>query len=540
MKINYMIRYSWHTLVNRQDRLFTLLNILAVTATMAILVGLSGLLVSFHNYTEAVLQKMPLCIEIFKSKDSLIKDLQEVESEIQKLPGYENLYKIVPTNLAFLSKNGFPCNVRGCTLSPQENIILHDIENQSVQFLSKEALSQPFDEIGLIVSFDFLRRLGYIAENAYYERPETWQKELLPHNIFVQMIAKNSMGVVSNVIVPIPIVAIVPNLPRAEYMITEDFYNITLHWQHEFQYMLKDRHNQLLVTPKPEILQAYWTLTDDELSWLEENEDILSLYQQALQIKLTLEFVEVEDDYEQRLIATPLFIGTKLNTEQLNNLHSMLQKNEELQNIEQYNTVSHTIESQSWSDFPPITHKHQYIQAALYMKDRNNIIPALDELRTIGLFASSTIEKYITTFNNQEAFFKTATFVIFSLILFLSSIVLFSTFYSSLLRKRHEIGIFKAYGASNFLVFILLYIQSTMIIITGCILGIYSGCKMGQFLSARINAFSNLAEGGLIFLLPQQYILQLIGILIATCWIAIFIPSRIAMSIDPAEVVRAS
>ena len=56
MKINYMIKYSWKSLIYKQDRLFTLLNIIAVTATMTVLVGLSGLLVSFQVYTESVLQ----------------------------------------------------------------------------------------------------------------------------------------------------------------------------------------------------------------------------------------------------------------------------------------------------------------------------------------------------------------------------------------------------------------------------------------------------------------------------------------------------
>ncbi|HPY75025.1 MAG: FtsX-like permease family protein [Planctomycetes bacterium] len=538
MKINYMIKYSWKSLIYKQDRLFTLLNIIAVTATMTVLVGLSGLLVSFQVYTESVLQKLPLCIEIFKSKDSLVQDLKEVEPQLNALVGFDALYKIVPTNLTFLNTNKIPYNIRGCTLSPHENFIIKDIFDIPVQFQSKEKLEQPFDEIGLIVSFDFLKKLNYLPEEAYFEKKETWKSEQLPKQLKILVTETNTSGNITSIPLPIPILAIVPNLQRAEYMITEDFYNLTLHWQHEFQYMLQDRNKKKLVELQPEIRQAYWILTDEECFWLEDHPDIIALYQQYVSVKLNIEFTETESGYEQRLTVNPLSEGMKLTLDQLNTLYQSLQQNKELENLGMYKTKTKDMYVRSWSDFLPIQHQHQYIQAALYMKERHQILSTLEELRTMGLFASSILERYIKTFENQEKFFKNALIIVFGLVLFLSSTVLFSTFYSSLLRKKKEIGIFKAYGASNFLVLMLMYIQSTMLIIVGCGLGIYVGEKIGKFLSIWINSFASLSDTGLKFILPHEYLLNLIILLVITCWIAVFIPSQIAMSIDPAEVVR--
>jgi len=64
------------------------------------------------------------------------------------------------------------------------------------------------------------------------------------------------------------------------------------------------------------------------------------------------------------------------------------------------------------------------------------------------------------------------------------------------------------------------------------------GKKIGKFLSIWINSFASLSDTGLKFILPHEYLLNLIILLVITCWIAVFIPSQIAMSIDPAEVVR--
>ena len=168
--------------------------------------------------------------------------------------------------------------------------------------------------------------------------------------------------------------------------------------------------------------------------------------------KLNIEFTETESGYEQRLTVNPLSEGMKLTLDQLNTLYQSLQQNKELENLGMYKTKTKDMYVRSWSDFLPIQHQHQYIQAALYMKERHQILSTLEELRTMGLFASSILERYIKTFENQEKFFKNALIIVFGLVLFLSSTVLFSTFYSSLLRKKKEIGIFKAYGASNFLV----------------------------------------------------------------------------------------
>lgn len=124
------------------------------------------------------------------------------------------------------------------------------------------------------------------------------------------------------------------------------------------------------------------------------------------------------------------------------------------------------------------------------------------------------------------------------MILFFAGVVLFSTFYTSILRKKKEIGIFKAYGASNPLVLVILYVQATIIAFIGSISGTIIGIQVGRIFCSWINTFTSLAKIDLIFTIPFTFIFILTGIVFFFCYLAIYTPSKIAISIDPAQVVR--
>ncbi|NUM34789.1 MAG: FtsX-like permease family protein [Candidatus Brocadiae bacterium] len=535
-----MLSYSWKAVENRQDRIFSLLNVLSVTATMLILISLSGLLYAFKNYSESILNKLPLRIEIFKPKDTLLQDLSEIESKILRLSGIQSFHKRVPTLVSFVGSGKTTgissSSIQGCTIPDNEPYSLVDIQGRSVRFFSKEEMKSPFSEIGFIISFDFLKKLGHLGQNVYFEKKETWKEKNLPTYLTIKVDQKSDSGIPIAMELNIPIIAIVPVLERGDYMITEDFYNLLLNWNHAFRYMLKDRNNQPLVKIEPEIVKAFYVLTQEEGEWIENNGEILSLYQRQMPMKIYLDFAEIEGKFESRLVIEP--VSQRLDFAKLSELEFNLRSHSMLKNLAHFQKEEKNLEVQDWKRFLPIEYRHQYIQASLYLRDRKFIHETLESLRSMGLFASSPLERYLKTFSRQESFFTGATIVIFSLVLFLSSVVLFSTFYSSILRKRKEIGIFKAYGASSFLVLILFYIQTTVIVFLGCISGIAIGFQTGIFLSKSLNHFAHLSQGGLEFSLPLSSVFGLTSVMLLTSWIAVFIPARIAISVDPAEVVR--
>jgi len=542
-----MFRYSWNAVWNQKDRIFSLLNIFSVTMTMLILVALSGLLHGFKEYTEAVLNKLPLRIEIFKAKDALIEDLGQAEKKIASLPGFQAMYKRVPTFVSFLDAKDRIVDGRsslsGCTMSPLEPLGLMDIHQKPVAFLSKQQLSQGreqpslFDEIGIIVSFDFLKKLSYLPPDAFVDKPESWQKIELPTHVRMLITEGQTLTTVSGVELPVPVIGIIRDLQRGDYMITEDFYNILLNWRNPWRYMLVNRRHEPLVLPQPEIIKAYYILTEEELQWVEQAE-ILSVFEQKYRIKIFVETWETEEDFENRLNIVPEFSASVLKKEWLDEFEQKLRTYEAMKGLTQRKEEHRSFRVQTWDDFPKIEQKHQYMQATVYAEHRTYIEKMLESLRTLGLFASSPLEDYLQTFARQERFFVGATVLIFALVLFLSGVVLFSTFYSSILRKKREIGIFKAYGASRFLVLMLFYIQSTLIIIIGCGTGILGGMECGKILSQWLHSFVKVGDAALVFGLPPEYTAILTGVMFMTCWIAIFIPARLATAIDPADVIR--
>jgi cell division protein FtsX len=539
-----MVRYSWKAVWNRKDWVFSSLNMVSVSVTMLILVCLTGLLFAFKDYSSQVMDRLSLRIEVFKSKDALVADLADMEKQITGQAGVRAMYKRVPTFLAFYNATGKLVSgqsIRGCTVQPQEPWTLLDIHNRPVSLKSKQELTVstqkvvPFDEIGILVSFDLLVKLEYLPADALFDKPESWKETSLPPQLKLYVHEKQTT---QGIDLPVPIVGIVPDLYRGDYVITEEFYNVLCNWNHAFQYMLWDRAGKPLVTPQPQISAAYYVLTDDQQQWLEQNTRILDVYQEAMSVKLFAEFWDGTNGFEQRFNILPLDSGQNLNPAVLAELEQRLRTHGPLQNLGLRQDKKGEVTVREWQDFPAMERRHQYIQAAVYVEHRDRMEAVLDALRSLGLFANSPLERYLKTFARQEQFFTAATVGIFTLVLFLSGVVLFSTFYSGILRKSKEIGIFKAYGASRLLVLVLFYLQSTIVLGVGCLLGVFGGIQTGKVLSRWLTHFTKSQDALLTFQLPPVYIVALVAIMLLTCWASIFIPVRIATSIDPAEVVR--
>ena len=192
----------------------------------------------------------------------------------------------------------------------------------------------------------------------------------------------------------------------------------------------------------------------------------------------------------------------------------------------------------TWDDFNNLDFSRQYMQATVYLENRKYIRDVLSYLRTMGLFASSPLEAALNTFEQQEKFYLWATVAIFSLIVFLSGIVLFSTFYTSVQRKKKQIGLLKAIGASNILVTLLFMIESALITIVSAPFGVLIGQYIGIFAGKWINSIAKFEGSGIQFGLPQEYMAVIIGGVFVCSWMAIFAPIRMAAKIEPAQAVK--
>ena len=542
-----MASYSWKTIFNKQDRIFSILNIISVAATMLILIALTGLLVSFKIYSEKILDKLPKRIDVFKTKNALKEDFSKIEPEIKKIKGVKSIYKRIPTFINFIVNNeGYKIekNFKGSTIDPREPFPIKDIHGKNISFFTKEKLNSHFDEFGIIVSFAFLKDLGYLEDEVLFTKPKSWQNKNLPEKLEIKVLEK---GKEDPVILPIPIIGIAPRLKRANYLVTQDFYDVICYWKNSFYYMLKDRNNKPLVPAKVKITKAYYVLTDDQSYYLEEKDYILDSLSQSLNVRMGIEFWSDKNNYEQRLVIKGSNIDDTLNIKKLNELDKKLRKLNELKNLAKMKKIGSKLDIEKWEAHLPINKgiytdskasKQKSVAASIYLKHRNLIRPTLEQLRAMGLFANSPLERYLRTFEQQEKFFTMATIGMFTLILFLSGVVLFSTFYSSILRKKNEIGIFKAYGASNFLVLLLLYIQSNIIIAMGAVLGIFGGFQIGDFSGMVLSKFAHLEGEGLSFTLSNTYVVILCAIMFFVCWLAISIPARLATSVDPADVIK--
>jgi ABC-type lipoprotein release transport system permease subunit len=543
-----MLRYSWKSVWNSRDWTFSSLNLLSVAMTMLILVALTGLLQAFKNYTNQVMEKLPLRIEIFKSKDALVEDLSDIEKHIGAVGGVKAIYKRIPTFLSFVNANERvltgQSGIRGSTVLPAEPWGLIDIYGKPVSLLGKREIADatnkptPFDEIGIIISFDLLIKLEYLPATAIFDKADTWQQITLPQQIKLYVQEQNAAVSAGGMELPVPIVAIVADLYRGDYAVSEDFYNVFSNWQNAFAYMLCDRHGKPLIAPEAQTVMAHYVLSDEQQLWVEKNQQVFAAYQESLGVKILAEFWEDQNGFEQRLNILPNRSGERLNKQLLEDVENRLRAYAPLENLGPRQEKREQVTVRNWQDFPSIVAKHQYMQAAVYVAHRNHLEAALDRLRSMGLFANSPLERYLKSFARQEQFFTAATVAIFALVLFLSGVVLFSTFYSSILRKNKEIGIFKTYGASRLLVLSLFYLQSTILLGIGCLVGIAGGIEVGRLLSSWLSRFTQASGTVMLFQLPPAYVAILVAIMLGTCWLAIFIPVRIATAIDPAEVVR--
>ncbi len=173
----------------------------------------------------------------------------------------------------------------------------------------------------------------------------------------------------------------------------------------------------------------------------------------------------------------------------------------------------------------------------LYAKTRNDILPLIHNVRSLGLKADCALEDYLKDYKQQEIFFMASAGGICIVMFFFSGVILFSTFQALILRKLKEIGILNACGASHFLVYRIFFLEAILIsalsTFFGSIIGSWAGIQTSYFIQKE-------------FVLPDTtwYILSpsfltivfVFGLLF--CILVTFFPIRIAVKSDADFLIR--
>ncbi|WP_190615249.1 ABC transporter permease [Tepiditoga spiralis] len=152
-----------------------------------------------------------------------------------------------------------------------------------------------------------------------------------------------------------------------------------------------------------------------------------------------------------------------------------------------------------------------------YLKQKNQFFIFVDDIIDIGLKVTSGIVKIINSF------------LYFGLIVGILSISI--TTIKSVEERKRIIGMMKAIGYTNNMIFGVFFIESTFVILTGIIIGIVSGIITSYQIYKVF--FSNLS-----FKLPMKSLLLMGLIFYIISIIFTFFPARKASKISPAESMK--
>jgi cell division protein FtsX len=247
MRTIYTLKYVWRDLWHGANRAFTLINLVAIALSMAVLVVLLGSFLAFRRNGEQLMDRVGLSIEIHAGAGQTISG--ERKEKLHKLPGIASLAWWTPTIFLFYSQQGRLCDgIRGRTIELSDPLLdtLRDIRNQKkIGFMSKQELKTSYDELCIIVPFLMLKQLGYVPQAATLHQPETWQNQPLPTRIRL-LVKENSPGAVAND-VELPVLGVVPDIEGGRYLIGKDCYRILgYNWHNSLRPLLTDRQGQPL------------------------------------------------------------------------------------------------------------------------------------------------------------------------------------------------------------------------------------------------------------------------------------------------------
>ena len=244
MKFSYILQYIWKDLWTRNNRPFTLINLIAITIATAILVLLCGAFLAFKKHGNQIIDKQGLSIEI-RSKEGFVIS-KKLQKKLKNLSGLSAINFWTPFNFLLYDKNGAPFDKgSGRTIDLNDHILkgIKDITTgQFIKIKSSKELNSSYDELGIIVPFLLLKQLEYLPSNANYKKTNSWKKSSLPKFLKIYVKEKNSNT--PGLHVKLPIIAIAPKIEGARYLMTKDCYKIFNNWKNEYRKFLCDRYRE--------------------------------------------------------------------------------------------------------------------------------------------------------------------------------------------------------------------------------------------------------------------------------------------------------
>lgn len=248
MNTSYIVRYIWRDIWHSVNRPFTLINLIAIGISTAVLVLLAGGFFAFQANAEKVMDKLGLSIEVTAREERVISD--EVRQKLGKLPGMSAISWWTPIRFLFYDKGErLHEEIEGRTLDMKDPVVssFQDFRTKEpIRFKTKQELGKDYyDELGFIAPFLVLKQLGYIPPAASAEKIETWKNLDLPTHLEIRLLKDGPSEAPSRV--RLPIVGILPESEGGRYFVTKDCYKIFLHaWQDAFMPFLMDRYNRPL------------------------------------------------------------------------------------------------------------------------------------------------------------------------------------------------------------------------------------------------------------------------------------------------------
>lgn len=177
-----------------------------------------------------------------------------------------------------------------------------------------------------------------------------------------------------------------------------------------------------------------------------------------------------------------------------------------------------------------------FLRLHVQVDSADNVENVREKIMALGFDATSPVEEINTIAEN----FRTIQLGLGSIsliILFVAGLMIANTFFSAVMERKHEIGIYRALGATRRHIKQIFLLEATIIGLAGGIGGIVIGIIAGLFLNKSIlDALANISiKPGTLFVFDP--LVSLFAILFSVILSIIFsyIPATFAARLDPLE-----
>lgn len=502
-----------------RESLPTFLSILSTAVLIFATAVIGGIVIGANGFMEKKITSNPLalCIDanclVGSTAKSIDQDLLDKLSSLSRIgtkvkPDPTGAYRKervlqgsfpwIDVSLWFFRKDGNPDThyTDGRTASPADLIygkltFLHGRPAKS------ESPFSALDAAEIIVSERVLKDLGYSPQNP-------------PSSLRIDY---------NEVHAPLRLVGVTTFMPSAdEFLLPDEFY-----WK-----MMNNEWN-----PDPEHRHAF--LGPSEKQQLEAIKGKAEDYVGGLRFQVTVEV-------EQRT-GTSLW----LRFESAQPLPRSFWENTFFPALRRYAADVEIVESlkEDFDDPLPPRWKKRYFQrsylhSALYVKQIRDMPGTVEAIRKLGLSTNPEVLERIILMQQVSAFGRGTFLCVAAIIGVVSVSNILLSFWQSIRRKTPEIGIFKAFGASNRLVTTIYLMESLMIWFVASLIAVPLAIMVGRsaerFLVVTFRI--GVEKGEHLFSTPSWFLAAVILGSLCVAAVAALLASRVATRIQPAEAVR--